>query len=264
MDEKKKLFVILTAILSLVSVGLNSAAFATDHWIKGRGNTSNGTRAGAVMSFGLFKGIMLINYGVSDRDKVITVTCDTSYCLLSYSKPGDGKDSWKLSEAVNQFQNQTSLDGKLVYSRSLEDYDFALFPTYFWALTIAFMALGIAFSLVYIGFASFNVCAKPIETISGPLGLYMWNVIAIVFCLLAVIIYAVLYEQKYTKNVMSRSDKIQGFQSEVSLDYSFYLSVAAMICHVINLYMLMLSGVRFTFRDKDDIIKEDVTLSGMY
>ncbi|KAK3097817.1 hypothetical protein FSP39_013468 [Pinctada imbricata] len=255
MDEKKKLFVILTAILSLVSVGLNSAAFATDHWIKGRGN--NGTRK-AVMSFGLFKGIMHINYGVSNRVRVITVTCDTSYCLLSYSEVGDDDDSRKLSEAVNQFQNHTLNDG------SLEDYAFALFPTYFWALTIAFMALGIAFSLVYIGFASFNVCAKPIETISGPLGLYMWNVIAIVFCLLAVIIYAVLYEQKYTKNVMSRSDKIQGFQSEVSLDYSFYLSVTAMICHVINLVMLMLSGVRFTFRDKDDIIKEDVTLSGMY
>lgn len=39
-------------------------------------------------------------------------------------------------------------------------------------------ALGIIWGLVFIGFAIFNICGKPIETITGPLGLYLWKGLA--------------------------------------------------------------------------------------
>ena len=56
--------------------------------------------------------------------------------------------------------------------------DYGLFPFAHWITTIIAMALGTVFGLVYIGFAFFNVCGKPIETITGPLGLYIWNMLS--------------------------------------------------------------------------------------
>ena len=65
-----------------------------------------------------------------------------------------------------------------------------------------------------------------------------------IFCLVAIIVYAVLYGKYYSKNILSRHDIDQGFKSETKLDYSYYLVVAATACHVTNLVMLLASGVK--------------------
>lgn len=64
----------------------------------------------------------------------------------------------------------------LVISGELTKY--GLFPFSLWVLVILMEALGIIWGLVFIGFAIFNICGKPIETITGPLGLYLWKGLA--------------------------------------------------------------------------------------
>ena len=56
--------------------------------------------------------------------------------------------------------------------------DFGLFSFGLWVATVVTLALGVVWGLVSILFAMFNIFGKPIETITGPAGLYLWNGLA--------------------------------------------------------------------------------------
>lgn len=56
--------------------------------------------------------------------------------------------------------------------------EYGLFDFGLWVSTIVMLALGIVWGLVSLGFTAFNVVGKPIETITGPAGLYLWNGLA--------------------------------------------------------------------------------------
>lgn len=45
----------------------------------------------------------------------------------------------------------------------------------YWVSILIMLAMGIVWGLVSIGFTVYNIFGKPIETITGPLGLYIWN-----------------------------------------------------------------------------------------
>ena len=53
--------------------------------------------------------------------------------------------------------------------------DHGLFNMALWVCVIVFVALGIVWGLVAAGFALLNAGTRPIETITGPMGLYLWN-----------------------------------------------------------------------------------------
>ena len=54
-------------------------------------------------------------------------------------------------------------------------HEYGLFSYGLWVSTIVGAAVNLVFGLVSVGFAIFNMCGKPIETITGPVGLYLWN-----------------------------------------------------------------------------------------
>ena len=56
-----------------------------------------------------------------------------------------------------------------------EQINYGLFSFPLWVCTIVFLSLSIVMGLVTIGFSVFNVFGRPIETITGPMGLYLWN-----------------------------------------------------------------------------------------
>ena len=53
-----------------------------------------------------------------------------------------------------------------------------LFDFGLWVSTVVFVVLGLVLGLVSIGFTLLNITTRPIETITGPLGLYVWNGLA--------------------------------------------------------------------------------------
>ena len=57
----------------------------------------------------------------------------------------------------------------------LEQIKYGLFSFPLWVCTIVFLSLSIVMGLVTIGFSIFNIFGRPIETITGPMGLYLWN-----------------------------------------------------------------------------------------
>lgn len=88
--------------------------------------------------------------------------------------------NWNLNTGMIHWQNilifTRILLWDLVISGELTKY--GLFPFSLWVLVILMEAFGIIWGLVFIGFAIFNICGKPIETITGPLGLYLWKGLA--------------------------------------------------------------------------------------
>ena len=81
MDKRKRIFVVLTIIFTLASVGLIVAAFATDNWIKGDAELKNITITNrtntnnipyAHIRFGIFRGERTIDYGFSPRPQIIS------------------------------------------------------------------------------------------------------------------------------------------------------------------------------------------------
>lgn len=71
--------------------------------------------------------------------------------------------SWQLLIKIVSFPDEEAL-----YKKGLFNYGF-------WVTSIISAALCIVFGLISVGFAIFNICGKPIETITGPMGLYLWN-----------------------------------------------------------------------------------------
>eukprot|EP00105_Crassostrea_gigas_P023929 XP_011443994.1 PREDICTED: clarin-1 [Crassostrea gigas] len=177
LEERQKLFVLLALILTLVGLGLMVGSFATDNWIKATAHKSNHSISANSTNepnmngtFGLFRGDRVINYGNGPREQSLTVICNSKYCMIYFSKDVDPEARDKLEEVVNLFQNQTQGNGELT--------KYGLFPFSLWVLVILMEAFGIIWGLVFIGFAIFNICGKPIETITGPLGLYLWKGLA--------------------------------------------------------------------------------------
>ncbi|XP_069140350.1 clarin-2-like isoform X2 [Argopecten irradians] len=234
MGETKKGFVGVTIFLSLAAIGLVVGAFVTENWISAYAQKTNNTltRNATVgtdgtlkftgnITFGLFAGTRLMNYGVGARRQSIEV--------------------------------------------KEELYEFGMFPYGLWVSTIVLSSLGMAWGLVCIGFSIFNIVGKPIETITGPMGLYLWNFLAFLFSVLGMVMYLVLYFQYYAHNVLPLEDRIAQFSTEdnANLSYSFYLLVAATGLYLINIVILMFSGVRlkcgFT-READKVMDNGIIL----
>ncbi|XP_069140349.1 clarin-2-like isoform X1 [Argopecten irradians] len=276
MGETKKGFVGVTIFLSLAAIGLVVGAFVTENWISAYAQKTNNTltRNATVgtdgtlkftgnITFGLFAGTRLMNYGVGARRQSIEVVCDGSsgYCLLYNTTSTQSKE--KLQTVIDNYNNASVILDNTAVKEEL--YEFGMFPYGLWVSTIVLSSLGMAWGLVCIGFSIFNIVGKPIETITGPMGLYLWNFLAFLFSVLGMVMYLVLYFQYYAHNVLPLEDRIAQFSTEdnANLSYSFYLLVAATGLYLINIVILMFSGVRlkcgFT-READKVMDNGIIL----
>ncbi|XP_033757241.1 clarin-2-like isoform X1 [Pecten maximus] len=278
MGETKKGFVGFTIFVSLAAIGLVVGAFVTEHWISAFAQKTNNTltknatvetdgtlKFTGNITFGLFAGTRFVNYGVGARRQTIEVVCDGSsgYCLLYNTTRANYNKRTKLQTAIDEYNNASAILTDTSVKEEL--YEFGLFPYGLWVATIVLSSLGMAWGLVSIGFSIFNIVGKPIETITGPMGLYLWNGLALLFSALGMVMYLVLYFRYYKYNVLPLEDRLAHFSTEdnANLDYSFYLLVGATGLYLINLLLLMFSGVRlkcgFT-READKVIDNGIIL----
>ena len=66
----------------------------------------------------------------------------------------------------------------ILFAVSKDRHELGLFNFGLWLSTIVFASLSIVLGLVALGFTLLNFFTKPIETITGPIGLYLWNSVA--------------------------------------------------------------------------------------
>ncbi|XP_033757242.1 clarin-2-like isoform X2 [Pecten maximus] len=234
MGETKKGFVGFTIFVSLAAIGLVVGAFVTEHWISAFAQKTNNT---------------LTKNATVETDGTLKFTGNITFGLF----------------AGTRFVNYGVGARRQTIEVKEELYEFGLFPYGLWVATIVLSSLGMAWGLVSIGFSIFNIVGKPIETITGPMGLYLWNGLALLFSALGMVMYLVLYFRYYKYNVLPLEDRLAHFSTEdnANLDYSFYLLVGATGLYLINLLLLMFSGVRlkcgFT-READKVIDNGIIL----
>ncbi|CAL1547533.1 unnamed protein product [Lymnaea stagnalis] len=239
----------LSAFVAVIGVGLIVAAFATDHWINSspvsvnNGTTNVNATGGSLtghtanITFGLFTGLKKIDFGLGIRESNLMIKCDQGACIYA----GSGKDEIEtpeeqLASILRQYKNQSNLDDK-----TMAHYGLFSFPLY--VVVLVMLVLAIVWGLVAIGFAIFNVFGRPIETITGPTGLYLWNILACIFALTAIGCYLGLYFTQLKVNILRLKDQ-DPFSSKdhTNLDMSFYFVVGAVGAFLFNQFILCFSG----------------------
>lgn len=255
--NRQRILVSLTIFFSFAAIGLIVASFATDNWISANAiktnntndnstvNQNDGTKKfSANITFGLFRGRKLINYGFGAREQLLDVVCDSSagFCFLNNRTKNPQE---KLRILINNYNNPNSTVRE-------EAYNFGLFSFGLWVATIICGALGIVWGLIHVAFAVFNVVAKPIETITGPFGLYVWNGLAFFFILLSTVTYLALYLRYFKNNVMTQGEFIAGYVSSAYFDFTYYFQVAASCCYLINFLLLLSANVNRAVRRKKE------------
>lgn len=207
MDKRKRTFIGLTLIFLFGGVTVLVIALSSDHWVKVvprfdlGNNTSDKRNRSGLITYGLFRGKKILNFGTGDRPDEIFVRLDIkSMHLMNY----------KL-----------------------------------WIADVVVLSMAIAWGLLTIGFTFYNLFGKPIETLTGPFGLYVWNICALVCSLLAVILFVItFYTSINNADIFFDNDYKAGWRSKnlASLDWSFYISIGAIGCFIINIVLLVLSN----------------------
>ncbi|GFO07750.1 clarin-3-like isoform x1 [Plakobranchus ocellatus] len=233
----------VSVFVAVIGVGFIVAAFATDHWIvsEPKGNATNQNSTGgsssrytANITFGLFTGSSHIDYGLGIRSENLILKCNVSEEVCAYVDKLIPSEDLRLM--IETYKNQT--DGT-----HLDEHWFGLFSFPLFVATLLMLVLAVVWGLVAIGFGIFNVFGRPIETITGPTGLYAWNSLALIFSLAAVGVYLGLFFSQFEENILQESDLRRGFTSDglTDLDYSFYFVVGAVAAFFVNVVILIIS-----------------------
>ncbi|XP_067657416.1 clarin-3-like isoform X2 [Haliotis asinina] len=255
MEQKKKNAMAVTLVFGILGVSLIIASFATDHWVKSSpvlkrstqtpGNDTDGsaTKYTGNITFGLFRGYRVLDYGIGPRPQDINVVCSGSDGVCAWSNSSDSAKRTDYIKRVIKLVNNVKINGTV---KDLIEY--GLFNFGLWVSTIVMLALGIVWGLVSLGFTAFNVVGKPIETITGPAGLYLWNGLAGTFSLLGALLYVGLFTKDLATNVLPKDDVDIGWDSNdrTQLDYSFFFVVGAVLSFFVSNIILVVSGQKLS------------------
>ncbi|KAK7109421.1 hypothetical protein V1264_013467 [Littorina saxatilis] len=227
-----------------MGVVLLVTAFATDYWVTASpqsvtNNSTSDTPDTSNSSFGLFNGKQYLKYTTGDRSFPLQALCNATEGVCAYIFLRQGTEPRaKLTELIQEYKkNGTASSG-------LGQIEHGLFSFALWVCTIIFLSLSIVMGLVTIGFSVFNVFGRPIETITGPMGLYLWNGLSLLLTILTLSLFGALYGGELSQNFLMFEDYKIGWRSEghTSLGYSYFLVIGGAGAFIVNLILLYLSG----------------------
>lgn len=212
-------------------------SLSTDFWVESTPKLrsyTNFTNPVNEANFGLFKGHRNINFGLGQRESDLSVTCAASKGVCVVFPTAKSEDT--ATEYIDKLVDN-STDTPL--------YQLGLFNYGYWVTCIISAAFSVVFGIISMGFAVFNVCGKPIETITGPMGLYIWNGIALLFAVLDMVMFLVLFLTTIKKNFFLE-EELQLFSTEdyTGMGYSFYMIPCAIAMYLINIILLVCSGYK--------------------
>uniref|UniRef100_A0A0K8S9F7 Clarin-3 n=1 Tax=Lygus hesperus TaxID=30085 RepID=A0A0K8S9F7_LYGHE len=164
-----------------------------------------------------------------------------------------GTRYWIVSTAA--IVNRTESDGKVFYGlfNGEKNLNFGIgWRTYelnvpqemsalmvysYWLGTVCCMAAGIVFSSLSAVLAVVNSATTPIWTITGVPGLYLWNIVSIIFQSGAVALWVTLYFRKLQFSIMTSDDR-WSTEGRAFFGLSFWLVVASIGVQIINVIFI--------------------------
>ncbi|XP_020898187.1 clarin-2 [Exaiptasia diaphana] len=116
-----------------------------------------------------------------------------------------------------------------------------------WA-TVGFCVLSFPFILIGIVMSCYNEFSKPNLVLFGSIGICIVHGLAFIMLLVAVCLYASLFEIQLKKNVLRPEDKKVGFEStgRARLDYSFWMLLGSAGVVLLSPLLFLLSKVHLT------------------
>ncbi|XP_062865137.1 clarin-2 [Trichomycterus rosablanca] len=110
---------------------------------------------------------------------------------------------------------------------------------------IFFLFIAIGFALVSLAFCIYNARKVPYQSIMGPLGVYLWNFIAALFCCLGFACFVSAVRcHRLTERVANFRENVFSFVVlEESLGFSFWLCVASAVSHGTNILVVASSRI---------------------
>lgn len=207
MNLLKRSLIFSTFILCCVSLALVAAAIATPQW-----------------------------FAANCRQRVKPMAASVSQIRDSDS-PQDFRQNSTGHVNFGLFKGQKNLNvgfGERISYFEVNGKD-GLLSQGLWAGTIGCLAGGLLFSAVGAVFAIINTATSPVEAITGIPGLYIWNAVAALCELIAVILWSVQHSTRLNHNVLLIDSK-QGWTTEGNekLGFSFWLMVVAIVAHIGN------------------------------
>uniref|UniRef100_A0A1I8GQ10 Transmembrane protein n=1 Tax=Macrostomum lignano TaxID=282301 RepID=A0A1I8GQ10_9PLAT len=231
--RRRRLLLSLVFILSLVELGLLIAAYSTQHWVD-----ATPTRK--------------VDKPIADAAKNLSSSKLSGYVHLG------------LFVGVQSLDNGLGPRVVQIDVRAQVMADPPLFSFGLWVAMLVFGLLTAAWALVSAGFALLNIGRKPVRTLSGPAGLYLWNTCGLIACLAAIGVFLAAYFISLSKNVLRQSDIDDYFWTSDGaawLGMSFYLLVGCVPCVLVAHLFTWLAGGDLPCRRRDAL--EKTRLEGM-
>ncbi|XP_781677.3 clarin-1 [Strongylocentrotus purpuratus] len=126
-----------------------------------------------------------------------------------------------------------------VFSEHAEVYDTGMVIA-----VIIFLIPAAIFALISTIFGLVNILTVPIETLHGPVGLYIWNLIGVLCTAVSIILYLVIYITQIRFEVLNQADRAPPHNfntSRVDFGFSFWLVVATFIILCVNIVLVFLA-----------------------
>ncbi|KAH3708228.1 clarin-3-like isoform X1 [Dreissena polymorpha] len=257
MDKQKKTLIVLTAFLACGGILLTVVSLATDKWVESNpklGTHANNSDPHSEANFGLFKGNR-IKEVLSISKSTIKVVCSASdgVCVL-WPEEGRAVEENTADEYITKTLKNMTANEPLWQS--------GLFNFGYYVTIIICAALSMVFGIISIGFAVFNICGKPIETITGPCGLYVWNGFAFLFSILEMAMFLALFFTNLKENCFLKGEWEKfSFREYTNLGFSFYLIPGAAALYFLNVVCMFCSGYKLKCSFSDEA--EKVVDNGM-
>ncbi|KAI7800906.1 clarin-1 [Triplophysa rosa] len=116
---------------------------------------------------------------------------------------------------------------------------------------ILFCSVHILFSAISSTFFFYNAFGSPYETLHGPLGLYLWNMISCFCSCLVLILFASEVKFHHLTETVTNFNEgsfVYKMQSEW-YDKSFWLIFLTFLTHGLNILLIRLAGIHFPFQE---------------
>ncbi|KTF83555.1 hypothetical protein cypCar_00037506 [Cyprinus carpio] len=116
---------------------------------------------------------------------------------------------------------------------------------------IFFCAVLIVFSSVSCAFFFYNAFGSPYETLHGPQGLYLWNMISCFCACMILILFSSEVKLHHLTEIIfnfNEASFVYKTQNE-RYDRSFWLIFLTFLMHGLNILLIRLAGIQFPFQE---------------
>ncbi|XP_005996510.1 clarin-1 [Latimeria chalumnae] len=184
-----------------------------------------------------------------------SVLCKTGAQLVNASGPELDKFTGDIQYGLfhGQRVRQCGLGGRPQKFSFFPDL-LQVIPASIHVTVILFCTVLIVFSLVGAGFFMYNAFGHPYETLHGPMGLYLWNLISCSCGFLVMILFSseVKLHRLSEKIANYKEDNFIFKSNSDQFQTSFWIILICSLVHFLNCLLIRVAGIQFPFQKSKD------------